>query len=70
MIAECAENIIKNISDTTTINESVFKILSKNKYGRRAGQCNWQRIPDCWSSIKDTELLNISSTKMGSILRT
>ena len=26
---------------------------------------NWQRIPDCWSSLKDTELLNISqSTKV------
>ena len=31
---------------------------------------NWQRIPDCWSSIKDTELLNINqSTKMRFILR-
>ena len=24
----------------------------------------FQRIPDFWSSIKDTELLNISSTQM------
>ena len=26
------------------------------------------KIPDCWSSIKDTEVLNITSTKMRSIL--
>ena len=26
-------------------------------------------IPDCWPSIEDTELLNISSTKMRSVLK-
>ena len=46
-----------------------FSFFLKNKYGRGGGQCNWQRIPDCRSLIKDIELLNISSTKMSSILR-
>ena len=26
-------------------------------------------IPDCWPLIEDTELLNISSTKMRSVLK-
>ena len=28
-----------------------------------------KKIPDCWSSVNDSEVLNIRSTKMRSILR-
>ena len=40
----------QNLSDRPTINAIIFSdFLFKNKVGRGAGQCNWQRIANCWS---------------------
>ena len=59
-----------NLSNSATIyDEIIFQNFLITNMKEKLVSVIFQIIPDCWSSIKDTELLNISSTGIWSILR-
>ena len=54
-----------NLSNSATIyDEIIFQTFLLTNMKEKLVSVIFQIIPDCWSSIKDTELLNISSTQM------
>ena len=60
-----------NLSNSATIyDEIIFQNFLITNMKEKLVSVIFQRIPDFWSSIKDTELLNISFTQMRYIVYT